>query len=100
MKPEYFGLAPGSYVPQTILTTFEGARAGGVEPEFNSLSYHGQVRRVNQSGQVDDGEGEWKVKIFSKERISDEWLAKVFDNVSWVYRKEVGFRVPPAHVLR
>ncbi|KAF8845457.1 FAD/NAD(P)-binding domain-containing protein [Paxillus ammoniavirescens] len=88
MKPEYFGLAPGSYVPQTILTTFEGARAGGVEPEFNSLSYHGRVRRVDQSGQVDDGEGEWKVKIFSKERISDEWLAKVFDHVSWVYRKE------------
>ncbi|KAF9229709.1 FAD/NAD(P)-binding domain-containing protein [Gyrodon lividus] len=88
MKSEYFGLAPGSYVPQTILTTFEGARAGGAEPEFNSLSYHGRVHRTDQSGQVNDGEEEWKVKIFSKERISDEWLAKVFDDVSWVYRKE------------
>ena len=29
------------------------------------------------------------VKIFSKERISDEWLEKMFGNVGWVYRKEV-----------
>lgn len=65
-----------------ILTTYEAARTGGVEPEFNSISYHGQIDRPNQSP-------EYRVKIFSKERISDEWLAKVFGNVGWVYRKEV-----------
>ncbi|KIJ68794.1 hypothetical protein HYDPIDRAFT_107052 [Hydnomerulius pinastri MD-312] len=85
-KPEYFGLAPGSPVPQSILTTFDGARAGGVEPEFNSLSYHGRIHRPGQSST--EGEEEWSVKIFSKERVSDEWLAKVFDHVGWVYRKE------------
>jgi prenylcysteine oxidase / farnesylcysteine lyase len=67
-----------------MLTTYEGVRNGGVEPEFNSLSYHGLVR-----------EGEWAVKIFSKQRISDEWLSNMFfGKVGWVYRKEVG-SIPP-----
>ena len=61
-----------------ILTTAEGFRNGGKEPEFNSLSYHGLIR-----------EGEWAVKIFSKQRMSDEWLNKVFSGkVGWVHRKE------------
>jgi hypothetical protein len=62
-----------------MLTTNFGARNGGKKPEFNSLSYHGLVR-----------EGEWAVKIFSKERISDGWLQQMFDGqVGWVHRKEV-----------
>jgi prenylcysteine oxidase/farnesylcysteine lyase len=62
-----------------ILTTAEGSRNGGNEPDFNSLSYHGLIR-----------EGEWAVKIFSKQRMSDEWLNKVFSGkVGWVHRKEV-----------
>jgi hypothetical protein len=62
-----------------MLTTNFGARNGGKKPEFNSLSYHGLVR-----------EGEWAVKIFSKERISDGWLQQIFDGqVGWVHRKEV-----------
>lgn len=62
-----------------MLTTYEGVRQGGKEPEFNSISYHGMVR-----------EGEWIVKIFSKERISDDWLQGIFPGeVGWVYRKEV-----------
>ncbi|KAJ7820753.1 hypothetical protein B0H14DRAFT_1342502 [Mycena olivaceomarginata] len=61
-----------------LLTTFEGARNGGKEPEFNSLSYHGLI-----------SEGEWVVKIFSKKRISNKWLSKMFDGqVGWVLRKE------------
>ena len=63
-----------------ILTTGQGFRNGGKAPEFNSLTYHGLVR-----------DGEWAVKIFSKQRISDEWLDKVFaGKVGWVFRKEVG----------
>lgn len=63
-----------------MLTTHQGAENNGEEPEFNSLSYHGKVR-----------DGEWAVKIFSKKRISDEWLNKLFlGQVGWVYRKEVG----------
>jgi len=78
--PTYFSLSPSSKVPLMMLTTYEGARNGGEEPEFNSLSYHGLVR-----------DGEWAVKIFSKKRISDEWLDKMFFNkVGWVHRKEVG----------
>jgi prenylcysteine oxidase/farnesylcysteine lyase len=62
-----------------LLTTFEGARNGGKEPEFNSMSYHGLI-----------SEGEWVVKIFSKKRISDKWLSDMLDdNVGWVHRKEV-----------
>ena len=80
-NPKYFGLAPSSPAPRVILTTNQGKRGGGVEPEFNSLSYHGLVR-----------EGEWAVKIFSDHELSDEWLNEMFhDKVGWVYRKEVSF---------
>jgi prenylcysteine oxidase / farnesylcysteine lyase len=89
MKAEYFGLSSGDYVPRTILTTSQGMQSGGVDTEFNSLSYHGRVRKANETGHWIDQE-EWNVKIFSKQRISDEWLAKAFHHVGWVYRKEVG----------
>lgn len=80
-NPKYFGLPPSSAVPQVILTTNEGTRAGGVGPEFNSLSYHGLVR-----------EGEWAVKIFSDHALSDAWLNEMFqDKIGWIYRKEVSF---------
>lgn len=76
--PTYFSLPPSSDVPSMMLTTYEGVRKGGEEPEFNSLSYLGLVR-----------DAEWAVKIFSKERITDEWLKKMFfGKVGWVYRKE------------
>lgn len=68
-----------------ILTTYEGVRQGGKEPEFNSLSYHGYITKDK-----DDAPDQWSVKIFSKERISDEWLDTIFNGqVGWVYRKEV-----------
>ena len=84
-NPEYFGSPPKTEIPKVVLTTYEGARAGGVEPEFNSISYHGQIDRPES----EDQQPEYRVKIFSKERISDEWLKKMFGNVGWVYRKEV-----------
>ncbi|KAI5123737.1 hypothetical protein M0805_000330 [Coniferiporia weirii] len=78
--PAYFGLKPGAKVPQTVLTTYEGVRHGGKEPEFNSLSYHGPIA---------PGREEYVVKIFSKESLSDEWLRAVFgDKVGWILRKE------------
>ncbi|KAL4068392.1 Prenylcysteine lyase-domain-containing protein [Scleroderma yunnanense] len=82
---EYFGFPSQTQIPKVILTTYEGARAGGVEPEFNSISYHG---RVDRSSDSDDQDPEFRVKIFSKERISDGWLEKVFGTVGWIYRKE------------
>ena len=82
--PAYFGLSSSSKVPQMMLTTSRGVRNGGKKPEFNSLSYLGAVR-----------EGEWAVKIFSENPITDEWLQKVFfGKVGWVYRKEVGISPP------
>lgn len=79
VNPSVLNLTSSTKPPRTILTTYDGARAGGPEPEFNSLSYHGQIR-----------EGEYYVKIFSKTRISDEWLDNTFGkgNVTWVHRKE------------
>lgn len=93
MKADYFGLSPGDPTPQSILTISRGVESGGVESEFNSLSYHGRVRKMNETGHWSDQE-EWKVKIFSKQRISDEWLSKAFDHVGWVYRKEVSVYAP------
>ncbi|KAF5355736.1 hypothetical protein D9756_004026 [Leucocoprinus leucothites] len=77
-NPEYFALSPSAKPARMMLTTYENVRKEGKAPEFNSLSYHGLIQ-----------EGEWAVKIFSRQRISDEWLAEVFnDQVGWVFRKE------------
>ncbi|TFK30726.1 hypothetical protein FA15DRAFT_690376 [Coprinopsis marcescibilis] len=78
-NPAYFGLEPGSKVPQVILTSRANARRGGKAPDFNSLTYHGPIR-----------DGEWSVKIFSEEEITDEWLSEVFGagKVGWVHRKQ------------
>ncbi|KAF8167814.1 Prenylcysteine lyase-domain-containing protein [Crassisporium funariophilum] len=77
-NPAYFGLSTSSQVPRMILTSNQGAREGRTKPEFNSLSYHGLVR-----------EGEWAVKIFSDNVLSDEWLNTMFQGqVGWVHRKE------------
>ncbi|KAL4250177.1 prenylcysteine oxidase family protein [Abortiporus biennis] len=84
-KPSYFGLADDAVIPPWVLTTYEGARFGGVEPEFNSLSVHGKLQRKDGKEREKD---EYVVKIFSKQRISDEFLNKLFDGVGWVYRKE------------
>jgi prenylcysteine oxidase/farnesylcysteine lyase len=93
-KPEYFGYTPGSKVPTTILTTFDGVRRDGKAPEFNSLTYHGQAKTAKNETHDTQEMGEWVVKIFSMERISDEWLADVFENqVGWVLRKEVCLHV-------
>ena len=62
-----------------ILTTNQGKRAGGIAPEFNSLTYHGLIR-----------EGEWAVKLFSDHELSDAWLNEMFqDKIGWIYRKKV-----------
>jgi len=67
-----------------VLTSYEGVRQGGKEPEFNSLSYHGHATTA-----TDGVPEQWSVKIFSKERVSDEWLDKIFmGKVGWVHRKE------------
>lgn len=70
----------GSKVPRVMLTTKERPNNSESErPQFNSLTYHGPI-----------AEGEWAVKIFSEDRISDEWLDNMFHGqVKWVTRKEV-----------
>jgi prenylcysteine oxidase/farnesylcysteine lyase len=85
LNPTYFNLPSSSKPARMMLTTYEGARNGGPEPEFNSLSYHGLVRP-----------GEWAVKIFSQSRMSDELLDRIFNGqVQWVFRKEVRVRFQP-----
>lgn len=79
-NPAYFGLASGKQVPKTVLTTYDGVRHGGKEPEFNSLNY---IRPLTEDGE------EWVVKIFSNASLSDAWLETMFDGkVGWVHRKE------------
>jgi len=88
-NPVYFGYKPGSKVPTNIMTTLDGLRRGGKAPEFNSLTYHGPVKFAKNETHDRRGTGEWVAKIFSMERISDEWLAAMFQNeVGWVLRKE------------
>jgi prenylcysteine oxidase/farnesylcysteine lyase len=89
-NPVYFGYKPGYKVPTTIMTSLDGLRRGGRVPEFNSLSYHGQAKFAKNETHDEQETGEWVVKIFSMERIADEWLAAMFQNeVGWVLRKEV-----------
>ncbi|KAL6302927.1 Prenylcysteine lyase-domain-containing protein [Sparassis latifolia] len=78
----YFGVARP---PTEVLTTSAGAERGGRAPEFNSLTYHGRVRRRDGEEAVPE---EWVVKIFSRERVGDAWLEGVFGDVGWVLRKE------------
>lgn len=70
---------PDTPMPETILTT----SSGPVIPEFNSLSYHEKIERSGHPA-------ERIVKIFSKARVEDEWMDKVFGvgKVGWVHRKE------------
>lgn len=88
----YFNLPQGSAVPAMVLTTYNGARrdGGDPEPEFNSLSYLREVRTADLGEwRNDQGQKEWVVKIFSKRRVSDAWLEAMFgDEVRWVLRKE------------
>jgi len=88
-NPEYFGYKSGSWAPTTVLTSFDGARRGGHAPEFNSLTYHGPATFAKNETHDKQETNEWVVKIFSMERISDEWLLSMFQNeVGWVLRKE------------
>lgn len=81
---EYFNLPANQKVPTTVLTTYDAVRSrNGKEPEFNSLSYHGLVRKPEEGVET-----EYLVKIFSQQEISDEWLANMFSGkVGWVHRK-------------
>ena len=89
-NPVYFGEKPGSKTPTLVLTTYEGVRRGGKAPEFNSLTYMGKAQSTKNGTHDGQETDEWVVKIFSMERISDEWLATMFQNqVGWVLRKEV-----------
>ncbi|KIJ30166.1 hypothetical protein M422DRAFT_187434 [Sphaerobolus stellatus SS14] len=81
-NPTYFNLKEGSSAPQIVLTTNDGFIRGGPAPEFNSMTYHG---RAGGTGEAKD---ENVVKIFSADKIEDEWLEKTFGTVGWVYRKE------------
>ena len=80
-NPAYFHLDTSIAPPSAILTTGAAFRAGeAVEPDFQSITYHGEVS---------PGAREWVVKIFSKEERSDAWLESVFGEgrVRWVRRK-------------
>ncbi|KAI0729978.1 FAD/NAD(P)-binding domain-containing protein [Fomitopsis betulina] len=83
----YFSLTSGR-APMEVLTTNNRVREGlGEGPEFNSMTYHGKVKRAD--GTPSERE-EWSVKIFSKQKIEDAWLENMFGagNVGWVLRKE------------
>jgi len=76
----YFGFAPGKRVPETILT------AKGVDA-FNSMTYHGRVKNATTGEPIEPPQ--WVVKIFSMDRMDDEWLGNMFDDqVHWILRKE------------
>ena len=81
-SPAYFNLPEGSTVPSMILTSAEASRQGAPGPDFNSLNY---LQKVSANRE------EWVVKIFSKKRVEDDWLEKVFGKgkVGWVLRHEV-----------
>ncbi|KAH8835831.1 Prenylcysteine lyase-domain-containing protein [Flagelloscypha sp. PMI_526] len=59
----------------TLLSTT--SPTANASPEFNSVSYHGLIR-----------DGEWVVKIFSEEEVSDEYLTKLFGEgkVGWAHK--------------
>lgn len=93
----YFNMKEGDKVPTQVLTTWEGVREGkNVKLEFNSMTYHGVLRtKEGEAFKGKDGsaqEPEYVVKIFSAQRVEDDWLEMMFGRgrVGWVLRKEVG----------
>lgn len=82
-----------------VLTSYENARNGGKEPEFNSLSYHGKIVKKAKEGEepapetenveTESQKEEWVVKIFSKVEVEDAWLRNIFGEVGWVNRRVV-----------
>ena len=96
LKPDYFNLKSPSTELNTVLTTYEGVRQHGrTAPEFNSLTYH-DVRRRNGSDADAAGGARWTsaaeptvAKIFSKERVEDAWLEKVFEGQVEVVARKV-----------
>jgi prenylcysteine oxidase/farnesylcysteine lyase len=89
-NPVYFGYEPGSKVATNVVMTFDGVSREGRASEFNFVSYQGQAKFANNETLDVQETGEWVVKVSSMERISDEWLATMFQNqVGWVHRKEV-----------
>ncbi|TCD60722.1 hypothetical protein EIP91_009628 [Steccherinum ochraceum] len=81
-----FGLQAKDKVPRTVLTTAEGIRQGKKAPEFNSMTFHGKIGR--KDGEERDVE-EHLVKVFSDEKVEDDWLEEMFGKgqVTWTYRR-------------
>lgn len=78
--PLYFFKAPDEAIPGTILTTDVTWReTHGAKPEFQSISYHGETF---------PNSGEYVVKIFSKKKLDNMFLADILgEDPTWVYRK-------------
>ncbi|KZT67749.1 FAD/NAD(P)-binding domain-containing protein [Daedalea quercina L-15889] len=87
-NPAHFNMND-SRVPTYIMTSHNGVRQGSSpEPDFVALAFHGQLRGADgDTFQGIDGE-EHVVKIFSRQRLSDEWLEGMFGKVGWLLRKE------------
>lgn len=96
-NPTRFNMSSNSQVPTYIMTSYSGVRQGGsTEPDFVALAFHGQLKNMNQDEGpfLGDHSEEYVVKIFSLQRLSEEWLESMFGDMGWVLRKEVR-RCPP-----
>ena len=74
------------------MTSYNGVRQGGIaEPDFVALAFHGQLKNMKQDEGpfLGDHSEEYVVKLFSLQRLSEEWLEGMFGEVGWVLRKEV-----------
>lgn len=91
-NPARFNMPNSSQVPTYIMTSHNRMHLGsGAEPDFIALAFHGQLKNMNQDEGLfkgDHGE-EYVVKIFSLQKLSEEWLEGMFGEVGWVLRKEV-----------
>mmetsp|Transcript_44532 Transcript_44532/g.112209 ORF Transcript_44532/g.112209 Transcript_44532/m.112209 type:complete len:533 (+) Transcript_44532:51-1649(+) len=88
LKSSYFGLEPDD-LPQLIMTT-ENERI-----PFSSLMawYRVSVRQPEETEQHPQEAGQQRTeepqrgyKVFSRAPLSDQLLAQLFDNISWVHR--------------
>jgi len=101
LTPKAFNLKTDQQVPQIILTTLEPGENPGTKPAYPGKAGFYSISTLRRVKNPHTEKEEYLYKIFSPDRIDDEFLARILgvptnagtegglkkEDLSWVYRK-------------